>query len=96
MLNVIKSIIATMITLAMSLISFIRGPLVVGLVVALAIMSFAKKAEAGEVYAPYQCNHSACPFWDALSFSEAYGLVLILAGVVIAICLSIYDKNKAK
>lgn len=96
MLNVIKSIVITMISLFVSLVSFARGPLVIGLVIALSILSFAKEAKAGDVYAPYQCNHSACPFWDALSFSQAYGLVLIVAGIGIAVCLSIYDKNKAK
>lgn len=47
MLNVIKSIIATMISLFVALISFIRGPLLLGLVIGLTIMSFTKKAEAG-------------------------------------------------
>lgn len=49
MLNVIKSIIATMISLVFAVISFIRGPLLLGLVIGLAIMSFAKKAEAKSV-----------------------------------------------
>lgn len=47
MLNIVKSMVITMLSLTVSLISFIRGPILLGLVIALSILSFAKKAEAG-------------------------------------------------
>ena len=49
MLNVIKSITATMISLFVALISFIRGPLLVGLLVGASILAFANNVEASTI-----------------------------------------------
>ena len=93
MLNVIKSIIITMISLAIALVSYIRGPLLVGLLVGASIMVFANEANAGQVYAPYQCNTAACPFFEAMSFSEVFGFFTVAIAVVMGLILLLKDKN---
>ena len=93
MLNVIKSIIITMISLAIALVSYIRGPLLVGLLVGASIMVFANEANAGQVYAPYQCNTAACPFFEAMSFSEVFGFFTVAIAVVMGLILILKDKN---
>ena len=93
MLNVIKSIIITMLSLAIALVSYIRGPLLVGLLVGASIMVFANKTNAGQVYAPYQCNTTACPFFEAMSFSEVFGFFTVAIAVVMGLILLLKDKN---
>lgn len=93
MLNVIKSIVITMISLAIALVSYIRGPLLVGLLVGASIMVFANEANAGQVYAPYQCNTAACPFFEAMSFSEVFGFFTVAIAVVIGLILLLKDKK---
>ena len=93
MLNVIKSIIITMLSLAIALVSYIRGPLLVGLLVGASIMVFANEANAGQVYAPYQCNTAACPFFEAMSFSEVFGFFTVAIAVVMGLILLLKDKN---
>ena len=93
MLNVIKSIIITMLSLAIALVSYIRGPLLVGLLVGASIMVFANEANAGQVYAPYQCNTTACPFFEAMSFSEVFGFFTVAIAVVMGLILLLKDKN---
>ena len=93
MLNVIKSIIITMLSLAIALVSYIRGPLLVGLIVGASIMVFANEANAGQVYAPYQCNTAACPFFEAMSFSEVFGFFTVAIAVVMGLILLLKDKN---
>ena len=93
MLNVIKSIVITMISLAIALVSYIRGPLLVGLLVGASIMVFANEANAGQVYAPYQCNTAACPFFEAMSFSEVFGFFTVAIAVVMGLILLLKDKK---
>ena len=83
MLNVIKSIIATMISLFIALISFIRGPILVGLIVGATIMAFAGEASAA----------TAQPTFVALSFSETFAVVLIALALMGAIILFVKESN---
>ena len=85
MLNVIKSIIATMISLFIALISFIRGPILVGLIVGAAIMTFAGEASAATA--------AAQPTFIALSFSETFATVAIILALVGAIILFVKESN---
>ena len=93
MLNVIKSIIVTFITVIVSILSYLKGPLLVGLLVGASILAFAGEANAGEVYAPYQCNTTACPFFEAMSFSEVFGFFTVAIAVVIGLILILKDKK---
>lgn len=93
MLNVIKSIIITMLSLAIALVSYIRGPLLVGAIVGVTVMALAGEANAGQVYAPYQCNTAACPFFEAMSFSEVFGFFTVAIAVVMGLILLLKDKN---
>ena len=81
MLNLIKSIIITMISLVVTAISYIRGPILLGLIVGATIMAF-----AGEVNAA-----TAQPIFIALSFSETFGTALVLCGIMGAIILFIKE-----
>ncbi len=82
MLNVIKSIIATMISLFIALISFIRGPILVGLVIGASILAFASEASA-----------ATQPTFVSLSFSETFAVVTIALALIGAIILFIKESN---
>ena len=83
MLNVIKSITATMISLFVALISFLRLPLVVGAIVGVTIMAFAGEASAA----------TAQPTFVSLSFSETFAVVTIALALMGAIILFIKESN---
>ena len=83
MLNVIKSIIATMISLFIALISFIRGHILVGLIVGATIMTFAGEASAA----------TSQPTFISLSFSETFAVVLIALALMGAIILFVKESN---
>ena len=100
MLNVIKSITATMISLFVALISFLRLPLVVGAIVGVSIMSFAKKAEAAlppvmeDCGVALSCTYpSAVSLWEAMSFSQNMAVILWVIGMVLVAILIIKDKK---
>ncbi len=80
MLNVIKSITATMISLFVALISFIRLPLVVGLVIGTSILALAGEASA-----------ATQPTFVSLSFSETFAIGVIALALVGAIILFVKD-----
>ena len=82
MLNVIKSIIATMISLFIALISFIRGPILVGLIVGATIMTFAGEASA-----------ATQPTFVSLSFSETFAIGVIALAIMGAIILFVKESN---
>ena len=83
MLNVIKSIVITMISLAIALVSYIRGPLLVGLLVGATIMTFAGEASAA----------TSQPAFISLSFSETFAVVLIALALMGAIILFVKESN---
>ena len=83
MLNVIKSIIATMISLFIALISFMRGPILVGLIVSVTIMAFAGEASAA----------TSQPTFISLSFSETFAIVSIALALMGAIILFVKESN---
>ena len=83
MLNVIKSIVVTMLSLAAALVSFARGPILVGLVVGVSIMAFAGEASAA----------TAQPTFVALSFSETFAIGVIALAIMGAIILFIKESN---
>lgn len=100
MLNVIKSIVVTMLSLAAALVSFARGPILAGLVVGVSIMSFAKKAEAAlppvmeDCGVALSCTYpSAVSLWEAMSFSQNMAVILWVIGMVIVAILIIKDKK---
>ena len=80
MLNVIKSIIITMLSLAIALVSYIRGPLLVGLLVGASIMAFAGEASA-----------ATQPTFVSLSFSETFAIGVIALALIGAIILFVKD-----
>lgn len=90
MLNLIVSVVTTFLSLVLAITSFLRGPIVVGLVAGVSIMVFASNAEAA--VAAYQCNHVACPVFAGMSFSELFGLCSVLVGIAISAYL--YNDSK--
>ena len=100
MLNLIKSFVMTFVSIVVTLISFIRLPLVVGVVVGVSIMSFAKKAEAAlppvmeDCGVALSCTYpSAVSLWEAMSFSQNMAVILWVIGMVIVAILIIKDKK---
>lgn len=93
MLNLIKSFIITFVSVIFNIVSFMKGPLLVGLIVGASILAFAGETNAAEVYAPYQCNVSACPIWDSLSYSQSFGLVVIALALVATVVLLLKDSK---
>ncbi len=90
-MNIITSILVTLINILVSIVSFLRGPIIVGLLVGVSIMVFASNAEAA--IASYQCNHVACPVLDSMSFSEMFGLCSVLVGLMITLYLINTNSN---
>ena len=82
MLNVIKSITATMISLFVALISFLRLPLVVGAIVGASILAFAGEASA-----------ATQPTFVSLSFSETFAIGVIALALMGAIILFVKESN---
>ena len=82
MLNVIKSITATMISLFVALISFLRLPLVVGAIVGASILAFAGEASA-----------ATQPTFVSLSFSETFAIGVIALAIIGAIILFVKESN---
>ena len=83
MLNLIKSFVMTFVSIVVTLISFIRLPLVVGAVVSVTIMTFAGEASAA----------TSQPTFISLSFSETFAVVLIALALVGAIILFVKESN---
>ena len=81
MLNLIKSFVMTFVSIVVTLISFIRLPLVVGAVVSVTIMTFAGEASAA----------TSQPTFISLSFSETFAVVLIALALMGAIILFVKD-----
>ena len=100
MLNVIKSIIVTFITVIVSILSYLKGPIAIGLLVGVSIMSFAKKAEAAlppvmeDCGVALSCTYpSAVSLWEAMSFSQNMAVILWVIGMVLVAILIIKDKK---
>ena len=83
MLNLIKSFVMTFVAVVVTLISFIRLPLVVGAVVSATIMTFTRTASAA----------TAQPTFVSLSFSETFAVVTIALALIGAIILFIKESN---
>lgn len=83
MLNLIKSFVMTFVSIVVTLISFIRLPLVVGAVVSVTIMTFAGEASAA----------TSQPTFISLSFSETFAVVLIALALMGAIILFVKESN---
>ena len=82
MLNLIKSFVMTFVSVVVTLISFIRLPLVVGTIVGVTIMAFAGEASA-----------ATQPTFVSLSFSETFAVVTIALALMGAIILFIKESN---
>ena len=83
MLNLIKSFVMTFVSIVVTLISFIRLPLVVGAIVGASILAFANDASAA----------TAQPTFVALSFSETFAIGVIALAIMGAIILFIKESN---
>ena len=83
MLNLIKSFVMTFVSVVVTLISFIRLPLVVGTIVGVTIMAFAGEASAA----------TSQPTFISLSFSETFAVVLIALALMGAIILFVKESN---
>ena len=83
MLNVIKSIIVTFITVIVSILSYLKGPIAIGTIVGASILAFAGEASAA----------TAQPTFVALSFSETFAIGVIALAIMGAIILFVKESN---
>lgn len=83
MLNLIKSFVMTFVSVIFAIISAIRGPILVGLVIGATIMTFTRTASAA----------TAQPTFVSLSFSETFAVVTIALALMGAIILFIKESN---
>ena len=83
MLNVIKSIIVTFITVIVSILSYLKGPLAIGLLVGASILAFTRTASAA----------TAQPTFVSLSFSETFAIGVIALALIGAIILFVKESN---
>ena len=83
MLNLIKSFVMTFVSIVVTLISFIRLPLVVGAIVGASILAFANDASAA----------TSQPTFVSLSFSETFAIGVIALAIMGAIILFIKESN---
>lgn len=99
MLNVIKSIIVTIISLLVAVVSFIRGPLLIGLIALFTILAVTKNATASMVNdcgIALSCTYpTPTSLWDAMSFSQNMAVVMWVIGCITMVVLVVKDK-KAK
>ena len=96
MLNLIKSFVMTFVSVVVTLISFIRLPLVVGSIIGATIMAFAGEASAATSILPvYQCNHVSCTAWEMMSFSQHMAVVLLVISCVLLFVL-LHNSRKEK
>jgi hypothetical protein len=88
MLNVIASVVMTVISLTISTVVYIRTPLVVGAIVLAIIMSFPATSYAAVI----QCNATHCnmitQFTNTMSFSEIFGTFTVIAGIIVTMFLA--------
>ena len=82
MLNLIKSFVMTFVSVVVTLISFIRLPLVVGSIIGTTIMAFAGEASA-----------ATQPTFVSLSFSETFAIGVIALALIGAIILFVKESN---
>ena len=83
MLNLIKSFVMTFVSVVVTLISFLRLPLVVGAIVGVTIMTFTRTASAA----------TAQPTFISLSFSETFAVGVIALAIMGAIILFVKESN---
>lgn len=63
MLNLISSVVKTFINVILTLLSFCKGPILIGLLIGGAILTFSAEASAATIT---QCNWVACPIWEGI------------------------------
>lgn len=84
MLNVIASVVMTLVSLAINTVVYIRTPLVVGGIVLAIIMSFPATSYAAVI----QCNATHCNMitqhYSTMSFSELFGMCTSIVGLIMA------------
>lgn len=92
MLNLIKSFITTFISICVATIGFLKGPMLVGLLVGGSIMYFSSNAEAAEVYTNIGCNLYSCPLWMGAEGTLAMSVLVFV--IIILFTLFMYIRQK--
>ena len=97
MLNVAQSFVLTFLSIILSFISFLRGPIALVVGVALTVFLLASPAEAAVI----QCNVSDCSmlatsfneWWSLIPLHKKAAFVLFFAGLTIGNVLMWHDKK---
>ena len=95
MLNLIASVVMTLVSLAINTVMYIRTPLIVGAVVLAIIMSFPATSYAAVI----QCNIGDCSIltshWYDLILERKAAVILLLVGGGITIYLLATEKGES-
>ena len=97
MLNVAQSFVLTFVSIILSFVNFIRGPIALVVGVALTVFLLASPAEAAVI----QCNVSDCSmlatsfneWWSLIPLHKKAAFVLFFAGLTIGNVLMWHDKK---
>ena len=96
MLNLTQSLVVTLISLFVSFINFLKGPVTLVVGVALVVFLLASPAEAAVI----QCNVSGCPpvtsWWGSLEPRIKHGVMFWAFAVPVMLYFIIEDMVKSK
>lgn len=91
MLNLIKSFITTFISVCIAVIGFLKGPMLIGLLVGGGLMYFSTSAEASTIYTAYSCNLYSCPLW--MGAEGSIEMLVLVFVIIILFTLFMYIKQ---
>ena len=97
MLNLIASVVMTVISLVINTLVYIRTPIVVGAIVLAIVMAFPATSYAAVI----QCNASDCSmlaqsfpeWWDLLVWHKKAAVILFFSGLIIGNILMWHDRK---
>ena len=92
MLNLAQSFALTFVSIILSFINFIKGPVLLVVGVILVVFLLASPAEAAVI----QCNVSGCPpvsWWSLMPWNEKAAVILYFGGLIIGNVIMWHDRK---
>ena len=93
MLNVVQSFLSTLVSILVSFLSFLRGPIALIVGVSLVVFLLASPAEAATI----KCAMDDCPpvetLWSLLEVHEKAGIFIFFGGLISGIIIMWHDRK---